>query len=37
MAMLRNPTETILTYEDEGRLLGCVALEKKGKGYTWVR
>lgn len=29
-AMLQNPAETILTYEDAGRLWGCVALEKKG-------
>ena len=29
-AMLQNPTETILTYEDADRLVGCVALEKKG-------
>lgn len=29
-AMLQNPVETILTYKDADRLLGCVALEKKG-------
>ena len=30
VAMLQNPAETILTYKDEDRLLGCVALERKG-------
>ena len=29
-SMLQNPAETMLKYEDAGRLLGCVALEKKG-------
>ncbi|MBD2752471.1 GNAT family N-acetyltransferase [Spirosoma validum] len=29
--MLRNPDVTILTYEENGQLLGCVALETKGQ------